>query len=61
MFNQLERAGIKVDQVLFGVLGLLMAAKAAEPPEDATDLERNRYKFWAKAAFSAVGEPTGSL
>jgi len=40
---------MKEFQVLFGVLGLLMAAKAAEPPEDATDLERNRYKFWAKA------------
>ena len=26
-----------------------MAAKAAEPPEDASDLEKNRYKFWAKA------------
>lgn len=41
--NQMKEFG-----VLFGVLGLLVAAKAAEPPEDATDLERNRYKFWAK-------------
>jgi hypothetical protein len=34
---------------LFATLGLLLAAKAAEPPEDADELERNRYKFWAKA------------
>jgi hypothetical protein len=27
----------------------VIAAKAAEPPEDATELEKNRYKFWAKA------------
>jgi hypothetical protein len=30
-------------------MATLMAAKAAEPPEDASDLEKNRYKFWAKA------------
>ena len=35
--------------VLFSTLGLVIAAKAAEPPEDATELEKNRYKFWAKA------------
>jgi hypothetical protein len=35
--------------VLFGTLGLVIAAKAAEPPEDADELTRNRYKFWAKA------------
>jgi len=34
---------------LFSTLGLVIAAKAAEPPEDATELEKNRYKFWAKA------------
>jgi hypothetical protein len=47
---------MKEFQVLFGVLGLLMAAKAAEPPEDATDLEKNRYKFWAKAINKILDE-----
>jgi hypothetical protein len=51
-FNDLIRTQIsnqmKEFGVLFGMLGLLVAAKAAEPPEDATDLEKNRYKFWAK-------------
>ena len=47
---------MKEFQVLFGVLGLLMAAKAAEPPEDATALERNRYKFWAKGINKIADE-----
>jgi hypothetical protein len=42
--NQMKEFG-----VLFGVLAMMLAAKAAEPPEDATALEKNRYKFWAKA------------
>lgn len=35
--------------VLFSTVGMVIAARAAEPPEDATDLEKNRYKFWARA------------
>ena len=35
--------------LLIGLLGLVFAAAAAEPPEDATDAEKNNYKFWAKA------------
>ena len=31
--------------LLFGVMGLLLAAKVAEPPEDATEEEKNRYKW----------------
>jgi hypothetical protein len=41
--NQMKELGI-----LFSMLTLMLAAKAAEPPEDASDLERNRYKYWAK-------------
>ena len=35
-------------RLLLIIMSLLMAASAAEPPEDATDLEKNRYKWWAK-------------
>lgn len=35
--------------LLFSLVGLLVASKAAEPPEDASDYEKNQYKFWAKA------------
>jgi len=35
--------------LLLGLLTLVLAAGAAEPPEDATDAEKNNYKFWAKA------------
>jgi hypothetical protein len=41
--NQFKELGL-----LVGLLGLVIAAKAAEPPEDASDLEKNRYKWWAK-------------
>lgn len=42
--NQMKEFGL-----LISVMGLVIAAKAAEPPEDADELTRNRYKFWAKA------------
>jgi len=35
--------------LLVGMMGVLIASKAAEPPEDATDYEKNQYKFLAKA------------
>jgi hypothetical protein len=41
--NQFKELGL-----LVGLLTLVIAAKAAEPPEDASDLEKNRYKWWAK-------------
>jgi hypothetical protein len=42
--NQMKELGL-----LFSIMGLVIAAKAAEPPKDADELTRNRYKFWAKA------------
>jgi hypothetical protein len=43
LWNQSKELGL-----LFGTLALVFAAAAAEPPEDATDEEKNRYKWWAK-------------
>lgn len=34
--------------LLFGVMSLVLAAKVAEPPEDATEEEKNRYKWSLK-------------
>lgn len=42
--NQMKELG-----VVIGVLGLLIAAKAAAPDDDEDILAQNRYKFWAKA------------
>ena len=42
--------------LLFGLMSLVLAAKAAEPPEDATEEEKNRYKFWAKATNKIYDE-----
>jgi hypothetical protein len=39
---------LKELRLLFGLMAVLITAKAAEPPEDATDFEKNRYKYWAK-------------
>lgn len=41
--NMMKELGI-----LIGLMALVITAKAAQPPEDATDLEKNRYKWWAK-------------
>ena len=35
--------------LLIGLVAMVIAAGAAKPPEDATDAEKNNYKFWAKA------------
>ena len=43
LWNQSKELGL-----LLGTLALVFAAAAAEPPEDATDEEKNRYKWWAK-------------
>jgi hypothetical protein len=42
--NQMKELGL-----LFGVMALVLAAKAAVPPDDADEYTKNRYKFWAKA------------
>ena len=42
--NQMKELGL-----LMGLLALVLAAKAAVPPDDADALTKNRYKFWAKA------------
>lgn len=43
---------IKELEVLFSVMGLFLAIHIAEPPEDATDAEKNRYKY----AFKLVNK-----
>jgi hypothetical protein len=49
--NQFKELG-----VLIGVALLVIAAKVAEPPEDASDLEKNRYKWWAKLLNKTLDE-----
>ena len=42
--NQMKELGL-----LVGLLALVLAAKAAVPPDDADEYTKNKYKFWAKA------------
>jgi len=42
--NQAKELG-----TLVSLMTLVLSASASEPPEDATELEKNRYKFWMKA------------
>jgi hypothetical protein len=49
--NQMKELGL-----LIGIMTLYLAAKAAEPPEDATALEKNRYKWWMKALHKISDE-----
>ena len=42
--NQMKELGL-----LLGLFALVLAAKAAVPPDDADDYTKNQYKFWAKA------------
>ena len=59
-FQDLIRTQIKNQlkelAVLLGTTALLLAAKAAEPPEEASDLEKNRYKYWAKLTNKVYDE-----
>lgn len=41
--NQMKELGL-----LFGLMTLLLAARAAVPPDDADELTKNRYKWWMK-------------
>ena len=44
--------------LLFGVMGLVLAAKSAEPPEDATEEEKNKYKWYLKLVNKISDEIT---
>jgi hypothetical protein len=44
--------------LLFGMMSLVLAAKAAEPPEDATEEEKNRYKWYLKLVNKVSDEIT---
>lgn len=49
--NQMKELG-----VVIGVLGLLIAARAAAPDDEEDLLAQNRYKFWAKASNKIADE-----
>lgn len=51
--NEMKELG-----VLLSVLSIIFLARAAKPPEDATDLEKNRYKFYAKMINKISDEVT---
>ena len=42
--------------VLFGLITLVLAAKAAKPPDDADAFTKNRYKYWAKITNKIADE-----
>jgi hypothetical protein len=44
--------------LLFAVMSLIIAAKSSEPPEDATDEEKNRYKWILKFINKTADEIT---
>jgi len=45
-------------KLLLIMTATMFAAAAAKPPEDATPLEKNRYKFWAKMTNKIADEIT---
>ncbi len=49
--NQMKELGL-----LFGLMAVVLAAKAAVPPEDADELTKNKYKFWMKATNKIYDE-----
>jgi len=44
--------------LLLGVISLILMTKASVPPDDATDEERNRYKWYAKLVNKVADEIT---
>ena len=44
--------------LLLGVISIMVASKAAQPPEDATDEEKNRYKWYTKLVNKVSDEIT---
>jgi hypothetical protein len=49
--NQFKELGM-----LIGLVGLLLAAAAAKPDDDADEFTKNKYKFWAKLTNKTVDE-----
>jgi len=49
---------VKELKLLLGIMIMIFAAKAAEPPEDATDAEKNKYKWYAKLVNKVSDEVT---
>jgi hypothetical protein len=47
---------VKELRLLVGILGIVLAAKIAEPPEDAPLSEQNKYKFWYKTVSKISDE-----
>lgn len=61
-FNDLIRQELSREMkelgCLFSVMALVIGAKAAQPPEDASEFEKNRYKWWARAVNKMSQEIT---
>ena len=61
-FNDLIRKKLSEEMkelgVLVSMLALLITAKAAQPPDDASDYEKNQYKWWAKLTNKIADEIT---
>ena len=49
--NQMKELGL-----LFGLMTVVLAARAAVPPEDADELTKNKYKWWMKATNKVSDE-----
>jgi hypothetical protein len=49
--NQMKELG-----ALLSLFGLIIAARAAKPDDDDDELEKNRYKFWAKLVNKTTDE-----
>lgn len=47
---------VKELKALFLLLGALLATAMMKPPEDASDLDKNRYKYWYKAVHKITDE-----
>lgn len=47
---------VKELKALVSLLGMVLAVSMAEPPEDASDYEKNRYKYWYKATHKISDE-----
>jgi stress-induced morphogen len=55
MKNELTRE-LKELETLFLLMGVIIATKVAAPPDDSTDLEKNRFKYFSKGINKIVDE-----